>query len=400
MAKHKRTALDRIKSFNESAESASSSINNNADNHIGESVSSIDIPTQKKERKKNQKSTPLSRIQNMHQPLSNNETLTLPGDGFTNEVLAYTNNEVDDIDCDDNVSYLVLDDGNSATAEASEVPSFSEQHPEPSSFVRKRGRHKKDREDKEAPASSAGASSPAPPIDYESMESALEHETILKERRERRIAKRQKIIERVSSVLLIVGCIYILFLIYGAFNTDYYYDEDGQINAQKMTIEQLRQLNEFDDVVTQYLQVRSLYEKILMLDHQLASGVIDPLLIAPEYTNLRSEIEKLTIQVSALEVSTKYENIQEDLVIITSSYMWTYCDNMSNAISHDNADCAKVALEARTKTRLTFARVTDNLSALADTVHGVENKDFYQSIHEWSPEKFINSAVGSDEHKE
>lgn len=203
--------------------------------------------------------------------------------------------------------------------------------------------------------------------------------------------KRSAILKKVLAVLLIFGCVYMLFLIYGVFNTNYIYNENGEIVPQKMTVKQIREMEHFDEIATQYRIGRILYEKVLTLDYRVAAGIEDAKLVAPEYESILEDVESLSIQIQALEVPAKYSQVKNMLATWIQTDVAVYCQRMSQAISQDNAEYAQQAMQYRTIMYNDFSLITENIVVIGQTIDGVDITD----IIEWSPDKFVRDNLGA-----
>lgn len=229
-----------------------------------------------------------------------------------------------------------------------------------------------------------------PEIDYAQFEAELEREEMDKSIRAERSERLGAAMHRISIIALITGCVYLLFLIYGVLNTEYVYNDQGKLVPQILSVEQIRARDDFEKVQSEYLQARRIYEQVLELDYRIAAGVEDPLLIAPEYEEMLNSVNELAIQCQALSVSDRYTQLHAMIRSWVTNDIAIYCQNMSKAISQNNAEAATHALEVKKAVYNDFSIITANLAKLGDTVEGVDLGD----ITAWSPEKYINEAIG------
>lgn len=220
---------------------------------------------------------------------------------------------------------------------------------------------------------------------------ALDIEYSINAHKEAKREKRSKIVNKIVSIVLIFGCVYIIFLMYGLVNTQYIYDKNGQIVPQKRTIEQIRKEHEYNSMLSQYVQARTLYEEILRLDYRIAAGVEEQKLVAPEYEEVLEDVEKLLIQIQALDVSTNYSQVKAMLNQWVQTDVAVYCQRMSQAISLNNSEYAEQALEYRTIVYNNFSIITENMVTIGSGVEGM-NLD---TITNWSPEKFVQENLGA-----
>lgn len=223
------------------------------------------------------------------------------------------------------------------------------------------------------------------------LEDTLDVDYMLSQDKEERAERRSVIIKRINAVLLIVGCVYMLFLIYGVFNTTYIYNDKGEIVPQKMTVTQIRETEQYSEIITQYRVSRMLYEKVLTLDYRIAAGVEDPKLVAPEYEDVLEDVESLSIQIQALEVPAKYSQIKNMLSTWVQTDVAVYCQRMSQAVSQDNAEYAQQAMQYRTVMYDDFSLITENVVVMGQNIDGVDIRD----IIEWSPDKYVRDNLGA-----
>lgn len=229
-----------------------------------------------------------------------------------------------------------------------------------------------------------------PDIDYNLYEAELEQDEFDRAVRTERAERRGLLFNRIGMTMLIVGCVYLLFLIYGALNTEYVYNDQGKLVPQVMSVEQIRAREDFEKVQSEYLQARRIYEVVLELDYRIAAGVEDPLLIAPEYEEALNMVNDLALQCQALSVSDRYTQLHAMIKSWVTNDIAIYCQNMSKAITQNNSVAAGHALEAKAAVYNDFSIITANLTKLGETVDGVNLGD----ITEWSPEKYINESIG------
>lgn len=232
-----------------------------------------------------------------------------------------------------------------------------------------------------------------PNNDYEKYEEELNINEEMQARKEAREQKRHSIINKVITVSLILGCVYMIFLIYGAIKTQYIYADNGRVVAQRMTVEKIKDLNEFNKVVLEYRSARDLYEKILVLDYRIAAGEEDALLVAPEYEKLLETVEELLLEIQSAEIEAEYTQINTMLEEWIGTNVAVYCQRMSQAISQNNAEYANQAIEFKQKMYNSFSIITENVSKIGGEIEGADISD----IKKWSPETFVQEYIGAIE---
>lgn len=235
---------------------------------------------------------------------------------------------------------------------------------------------------------------PDPEITNEEYEDRLEQEELVREFKEAKKSKRAASAAKFFTVVFVIGCIYLVFLIYGAINTNYIYDRAGNVIPLSMNMNTLKGKRDFESIAVQYLQARTLYEQILVLDYRMAAGLEDPLLIGPEYDKILNDVESLTLQLNELaqRCPSEYNQVVSMLRAWVGTDVAVYCQNMSAAIAQNNAVYADNALQYKDMVYVDFSLITKNLSTLGANVDGSES--IVMDILDWSPEKYLQESVG------
>lgn len=218
-----------------------------------------------------------------------------------------------------------------------------------------------------------------------SEEEIYEEESLRQETVSLKKEKRSGIFYKVLQIVLSLGCVYLIFLIYGAGITDYQYGENGEVEPRFVTAAQIRQLKDFNTVLYHYEQARDLYEQALTLDYNLAQEYEEPLRLAADYEAMLDPISKLSVQVDALDVPTQYNQLKSMLLAWIKTDIAVYVQNVSVGISQNNAEKADHAIQDRDRMRQDFSAITQNMTAIGEAVNGAD----LQGIKAWSPEAFI-----------
>lgn len=197
-------------------------------------------------------------------------------------------------------------------------------------------------------------------------------------------------LQKVFQVILSIVCVYMIFLIYGLANTNYTYNNRGEVVPQVMTVQERKEVAEFETMRNQYIQARALYERALVLDYRLATQIEDPLLIAPEYEALLDDISSLAVQIGAITTPARYVQTMNMLLSWVQNDIALYCQNMSAAISQNNAQKQSHALTDRQNMYNDFKTITQNIATLGSTISNVDMQD----IVSWSPEGFVQKYIG------
>lgn len=226
----------------------------------------------------------------------------------------------------------------------------------------------------------------------EETEEEFELSALQTARMEAESERKYKIKMRIFNIIMITACVYVIFLIYGVFCTNYQYDDSGKITPVVLNIKQIKALKNYDTILVQYENCRVLYEKILQLDYRLGLGEEDPLTLAPEYEKLLEEVNDLTVKTDALVVDTRYDTIKSMLLKWVQTDTAVYLQKISSGISSNNADDAATALEYKTIMYDDFALVSQNMVTIGENIEGAN----VNGIKSWSPENYINEFINGD----
>lgn len=220
-------------------------------------------------------------------------------------------------------------------------------------------------------------------------EEELEREAASRERAEDRKQKRKKIWFRIRCVFLSVGCVYLVFLIYGLMITGYSYDDSGQVRPQIVRIQQLREKRAYEEILGYYLRARTLYEQVLSLDYRLGEGMEEEMLLGTEYESMLELVAKLSVDLEAATTDSRYGQLQKMLLAWTKDDIAVYLQNMAAAISQNNQEKGEHALTGRERVYKDFAIITENIVVLG---HQIANIDI-SNLYEWSPERYVSEVL-------
>lgn len=216
-----------------------------------------------------------------------------------------------------------------------------------------------------------------------------EIEGLMSEEEDIKLDHRKKRTERNLQIVLSIGCLYMVILIYGAFITEFQYNEAGHVVPITLSVSDISDKNEFNEILGLYLQVRTLYEGILTLDYRMASGEEEALSIAPEYETVLDTVSSLTVKIDALAPSSKYNQVKNIMQTIVQTHMAAYCQYMSTAISQNDSNAASEAIACREVVSSSFQTLTQNIISLGEYIKGVDLLD----VKDWSPDGYIQSEI-------
>lgn len=211
-------------------------------------------------------------------------------------------------------------------------------------------------------------------------------------RRQYRRDKRKILMGRLArgiQWLLIVACVYIAFLIYGVTVTSYEYDAAGKVVPQSMAVEELAAAAEFSQVQGYYLRARGLYEITLDLDFRLANNPEAALLVASDYELLLEDVAKLSVDLNAAQFNTAYAQLKRQLLYWVQTDIAVYLQNISAAITQNNAEKGNQAIIGRDIMYNDFMLISENIAIYGQAVKGANLGEIY----EWSPDKYIRKVL-------
>lgn len=220
-------------------------------------------------------------------------------------------------------------------------------------------------------------------------EEELEQESAIREQVMRRKQRRQKIWYHIRCVLLSIGCIYLIFLIYGLVITDYCYDASGRVRPQIVRIQQLKEKRGYEEILGYYLRARTLYEQVLSLDYRLGEGIEEEVLLGTEYESMLEQVAKLAVDLEAASVDSRYGQLQKMLLAWSKDDIAVYLQNMAAAISQNNQEKGEHALTDRERVYRDFAIITENIVVLSQQIANIDISNLY----EWSPERYVSEVL-------
>ena len=200
--------------------------------------------------------------------------------------------------------------------------------------------------------------------------------------------KRYRRLTQGVNLLIILLCIYTGFLIFGVAVTQYHYSDNGTIEAQKLSVSDIREKKEYEKILAQYINLRTIYQSVLLLDYQYDQNADEHMTIATEYEKILDDILKASTQIKALDIDSKY--VQLSWVDSQNEQsIYTYCKLMSAGITENNDDTVNQAIQIENFVDDNFTQITSNFVTLGENINGTDLVD----IKEWSPEKYINEKI-------
>ena len=119
----------------------------------------------------------------------------------------------------------------------------------------------------------------------------------------------------------------------------YHYSENGTIEAQKLSVSDIREKKEYEKILAQYINLRTIYQSVLLLDYQYDQNADEHMTIATEYEKILDDILKASTQIKALDIDSKYVQLQSMMLSWVDSQneqsIYTYCKLMSAGITEN-----------------------------------------------------------------
>lgn len=218
----------------------------------------------------------------------------------------------------------------------------------------------------------------------------LEQESLLQSAKKEKVKVIRKHVSRIVTIGMILMCIYFAFLIYGVTQTYYIYDDTGKVRPEILSLEDKKNLSEYEALSEFYLRARILYEQTLSLDYRLSLEPENSLAIAMEYSQMLDSVAKLSVDINAASFSTAYSGIKAQLQTWVQTDIAVYLQNISSAITDNDATAANNAIISRDVMYNDFSVITSNLVSLCSSTKGAKNGDIFA----WSPDGYIETLKG------
>ena len=185
-------------------------------------------------------------------------------------------------------------------------------------------------------------------------------------------------------------CGYLLFLIYGVLVTNYDYDEKGNVVAQIMTKDDIEKQKEYSTLLGYYIDARTLYEKILVINYRFDKSPDDAIDLVPEYESLLDESNRILVQLKAFSPSKAYTPAYNLLVTWVNADLSSFLQEISAALSQSSAEHMANAINDKERMYNDCYQLTANMISLGEKVKGVD----ISTLKEWSPEEYIKEEMG------
>ena len=226
---------------------------------------------------------------------------------------------------------------------------------------------------------------------FPDMDKSLFDELIEEEAQERAAARWRRLL----FVVISAASLYVTFLIYGATLTDFTYGASGTVEPVVMSSEEIAAKQDFNVVLSLYMQARNLYEEVLTLDYRVAVGQEAFEAIAPDYQTALENILTLATNIDGTTCSASNQQIKNLLYTWTSTYMSDYCKYMITALSQNGTTEGETAGNEAIACRSNylepnFQSITQNVVAIGSDIKGVDLTD----VKSWDPASVSDKIQG------
>lgn len=243
-------------------------------------------------------------------------------------------------------------------------------------------------------------------------DAVLEEEEVKQVEDAERREKQSNLRHRIFNILMVALSFYMVFLIYGVTTTQYSYNKQGKVTAEKMSVSDIKEKKEFEKILTQYRKARALYEKVLMFDKRLELDASQAVALATEYEGVSDDVEALYTKVKAVKVNKKYAQLQQLLLnwlkgndatyddagnqLTPPTGLFMYVTYMSSAISKNDSAQADKAVQCRDNVYTEFSVISSDIITLGESLKGVDVGE----DKKWSPETYVDEQVNGKKDKE
>lgn len=209
--------------------------------------------------------------------------------------------------------------------------------------------------------------------------------------------KRSFIKNKIGIISLSILCVYLIFLIFGAFMTPFYRQSKGtKAYPIVMSVQDIKNKAEFDKVYELFLEAKNIYEDVIMIDYRLSLNTESSALIAADYTAMLDRTSNLYTAITATTFQKKYAPVIAVLKTWVYTDMPVYLQNVSNALVLNDTNKAQQAIVGQTVVETNFMTLKNNIISLSDGIKAVDLTE----IEEWSVEKYRKEQIGFATKKE
>lgn len=182
--------------------------------------------------------------------------------------------------------------------------------------------------------------------------------------------KQMSVKQRRKWIIISIVIGYACFLLFGLVSSDFVVDERGIAVPVAKSQSEVKTIEEYKLLKSFYDDAQAKYKEVLDTDIEIANDSSKAKLIATRYEKILSWYDAYLTQLKAVEVSTDYAFIKENLVSWAANDICVYLQNISSAFSTGNQEKLSVALDDRYRTMNDFNVITSDLLTIGETIEG------------------------------
>ena len=234
-----------------------------------------------------------------------------------------------------------------------------------------------------------------PEFNEEVFEREYEENDVIKTEKLRRSKQRSAFANMMLKIFLILAIFYTAFLIYGVIITEYVYDEKGEVVPLVYTIDEIEEKKDYELFSAYYINIRDLYEKIIVLDYRLAvaNDNADYISLSSEYETLLETVSAITIQMEAYTPRSAYKQTYNLMLNLVKTDIAVYLQNISAALAQNDEDKAAKAVISKEVVYDDFIKTTSNMITLGENIKGID----VSGLKNWSVENVRAREIGTIE---
>lgn len=234
-----------------------------------------------------------------------------------------------------------------------------------------------------------------PEFNEEVFEREYEENDVIKTEKLRRSKQRSAFANMMLKIFLILAIFYTAFLIYGVIITEYVYDEKGEVVPLVYTIDEIEEKKDYELFSAYYINIRDLYEKIIVLDYRLAvaNDNADYISLSSEYETLLETVSAITIQMEAYTPRSAYKQTYNLMLNLVKTDIAVYLQNISAALAQNDEDKAAKAVISKEVVYNDFIKTTSNMITLGENIKGID----VSGLKNWSVENVRAREIGTIE---
>ena len=180
--------------------------------------------------------------------------------------------------------------------------------------------------------------------------------------------------------LIILLCVYFVFLLFGMLVSDYYVDENGVRQPIILSFAYLENRKDYRELRRRYDAVSELIVDITVIDIHVANEDITNMEAVTQYLALLNEkVDVMIPKITAMELSEEQIILQQSMEMLLSNDIAVYLQKMIDGLKTGNADSIETAMIWRDKYLSSFDVIRGDMALLCERI-----KVDATSIEKWN----------------